>query len=100
MIVAEIQILTANGYLIGVAHGQHNIHFDCLDAAQAEYARIVDLMKRREKKANDLPHLVEVVGIDKTSFPLSDLRSVGLIDYAWSNRERSGLKEAYPNLFS
>jgi hypothetical protein len=98
MIVAEIQIQTSHSFALQAII--HSIRFDDLDAARAEYERVFALMKRREERANDLPKTVEVVGAgEKVSFSLEDLRSVGLIDYAHSNRQRSGLKEAFPNIF-
>ena len=101
MIVAEIVMLAApRGGLLTTAHGQHNIYFDCLETANAEYQRVVGLLKRRDEKANDLPIMLEVAGAgNKVSFPLADLCSVALSDYEHANRQRSGVKEAFPHLF-
>jgi hypothetical protein len=100
MIVAEIQIQTSHSFTLQPIVGTHNMRFDDLDAARAEYERLFALMKRREERANDLPKVIEIIGAcEKVTFPLDDLRSVGLIDYAHSNRQRSGLKEAFPNIF-
>jgi hypothetical protein len=100
MIVAEIELLSSHGHMVA-AHGQHTIRFDCLETAKAEYQRIVTLLERREKKANDLPVMLEVIGAgNQASLPLDDVRSVALCDFATANRQRSGLKEAFPNLFA
>ena len=100
MIVAEIQLLSAHALALG-GHAKHTIHFDCLDVAKSEYRRLVDLLDRRERKANDLPRMIEVVGAgNQVSLPLDDLRSVALGDLATENKHRSGLKEAFPNLFA
>jgi hypothetical protein len=100
MIIAEIQVLTSHSFTLQPVVGTHAIRFDDLDAARAEYERVVELLKRREERANVLPKVIEIIGAcEKVSFPLEDLRSVGLIDYAHSNRQRSGLKEAFPNIF-
>lgn len=101
MIVAEVQMLTSPQRSLFIhSGGQHNVQFDCLETAQSEYDRIVELMRRRDEKANDIPTILEVVGAgNRVSFPIADLCSVGLADYEHVNRARSGLRESFPNLF-
>ncbi len=99
MIVAEITVLTSHGFMAS-AYGHIQVKFDDLSGAEAEYERITALLKRRDEKANDIPKIVEIVGSgSKARFPLEDLRCVSLVDYDESNRQQSGLKEAFPNIF-
>ena len=51
------------------------VAFDDLDTATAEYGRIVDLLKRRDDKANDLPKVVELKGVNEASVPLNSICS-------------------------
>ena|SRR6185503_4046603 len=96
MKVAEIHITSSGrGLMSGFVH---TIGFSDIGVATAEFERIVDLLKRRSDRSNELPKLVELNGIDRLSVPLDDISSVGLSDIAKSNAEMSGVKEAYPNL--
>lgn len=98
MYVAEIQIHEGN--FMSAAPAVHTISFDDLDAAYAEYDRLVDLMSRKEARSNDLPKVIECAGpATKISIPLASMRGIGLFDFAKSNDQRTGLSETFPYLF-
>ncbi len=95
MLVAEIHIHEGN--FMSAAPAVHIIGFEDLDSAYAEYERLVALMRRKEERANDLPKTVECAGTSqRVSIPLDGLRGVGLSDFAKVNKQRVGVKDAYP----
>ena len=97
MIVADLY-LTEGGF--GDKGLCHVVRFDDLAKAMAEYERVVDLIKRKSDRGNDLPKLIEVEGTgNKVSLPLDNLRVVGLTDYAKANEQEAGVRDAFPNLF-
>ena len=97
MKVAEISLTFSAGWAASNGFLQ-TVAFDDLGTATAEYERLVDLLKRRDDKANDLPKIVEVKGVNQASLPLSCICSVGLTDLKKSDEAEIGLKDAFPHL--
>ena len=95
MKVAEIQI--TEGSFMSAGPALYVIGFDDLAAAYAEYERLVELMRRKEERANDLPKLIECEGpANKVSLPLDGVRAVALADFAKINEQRKGVRDAFP----
>ena len=95
------QILLISGWGIGDANSKHNIAFNDLEKAKAEYDRVAALMGRKAKRANDLPPTIEINGDSgsKVTIPTEDLRSISLCDLALANAQEEGIRAAYPNLY-
>jgi hypothetical protein len=97
MIVAELQIVTNKGFHESV---NHIVRFDVLETADAEYQRVAKLMLDKADRKNELPQMVEVMGAsEKVTVPLDTISSVGLVDYAKTNAQMTGLRDAFPNMF-
>lgn len=96
MIVADIHLTACNFSGGGFVH---NVRFDDLAKAEAEYERVAALMLKRADRGNDLPKTVEVVGVNKITLPLDDIHSVALSDFAEANEQEAGVRDAFPNLF-
>lgn len=96
MIVAEIQMSIAPTF----AHAGFilNVRFSDLEMASNEYARLAELLQRREDKANDVPKTVDCEGVNKVTVKLQDIASVGLVDHAKTNAELIGWDDTFPLL--
>ncbi len=73
--------------------------FENIEIAQSEYARIGNLLERRQDRKNDLPPTISLQGINSFSCPLNDITGIGLVDLVKQNAEEHGVRDAYPNLF-
>lgn len=96
MKVAEISIICGRSFSNG---SQGLVGFETVDAAMAEFDRLSELLKRRESRANDLEKTVVVSGIGKFTCPLDEISCIGLSDFAQSNEQEAGVRDAFPNLF-
>ena len=97
MHVATVTILTNVSF--GYGGGSHRLAFDSLEAATAEYDRIAALMLAYKRRANDLPHNVEVVGTHtRITIHLDEIHSIAIDDLKGANEQAEGVREAFPNL--
>jgi hypothetical protein len=100
MLVAEIRLTQASFGMIGNPVF-HDVGFEDIDQAQANYNRIAELIRRKNEKANDLPSTLELEGsFNKVIMPFDELRAISMSDYAKQNAALSGVREVYPNIFS
>ena len=97
MRVAEVLITFSGGWSSMNGFTQV-IAFDDLAVANSEYERVAELLKKRDDKANDLPKVVELKGINQMSVPLSTICSVGLTDLKKTDEGETGLRDAFPHL--
>lgn len=97
MIVAEILLTSGSFYGPG---NTHVVQFDELAAAKAEFDRISAIFERKGNRENDLPKTIHSIGTGcEVSIPLEQVTSVGLVDFATANAERTGMMDTFPNLF-
>ena len=99
MIVAQV-VVTAGGRR-GIQLARHIVAFADVGKARGEYERVVDLLKKRAEKKNDLSQLVEIDGASgsRVTVPLDEIQSVALWDFALANTHEAGVANAFPHLF-
>lgn len=96
MKVAEIELTYAAGFSLGGF--VHRVHYADLRQAWAAYEEVRNLLQRRADKANDLPHIMELSGLNQLALPLEGIQSVALTDFAKQNAAERGLREEFPYL--
>ena len=100
MRVAEIEIVFASVSFGGSTTSViTRIGFSSLDSAKAEFDRLASLFETAKVDERNDDSKVEIVGDGmRHVFHLSEIRSIGLHDWAFSNAEMTGVRETFSAL--